>query len=147
MSWLQDRHIDIAFEDIIKNECKNGENTLYFGPSIFHFIKLAPQKDIDAQLSQNIAAYKQHIVFIVNDCMGDLGSGESSHWSLFVYERASNTWYHMDLNNGYNEPHAKQIIGKVNNYLISIGSLLNSRKNTLNLAAHSKKMDMTVDHS
>ena len=129
MSWLQDRHIDIAFENIIKNERKNGENTLYFGPSMSHFIKLGLQKDIEVQLSKNNVDYKQNIVFVVNDCKGDLDSGEGSHWSLLVYERASNTWYHMDSNNGHNEPHAKQIIGKVNNYLVSIGSLLNLRTN------------------
>ena len=92
-----------------------------------HFIKLGLQKDIEVQLSKNNVDYKQNIVFVVNDCKGDLDSGEGSHWSLLVYERASNTWYHMDSNNGYNEPHAKQIIGKVNNYLASIGSLLNLR--------------------
>ena len=58
-----------------------------------------------------------------------MGPGEGSHWSLLVYERASNTWYHMDSNNGHNEPHAKQIIAKVDNYLASIGSLLNLRTN------------------
>ena len=33
----------------------------------------------------------------------------------------------MDSNNGHNEPHAKQIIAKVDNYLASTGSLLNLR--------------------
>jgi len=81
------RHIVLAFEDIQKNEHKYGDNTLYIGPSISHFIKLVPQKYMKAQLSQNNAAYKQHIAFVVNDCNGDLGSGEGSHWSLLVYAR------------------------------------------------------------
>ena len=86
-SWLHDSHIDLAFEDIQKHERSNGEKTLYFGPSISHFIKLAPQEEMEAQLSQNNAIYKRHIVFVVNDCKGDLGSGDGSHWSLLVFAR------------------------------------------------------------
>ena len=78
-SWLHDRHIDLAFEDIRKNEQRNGENTLYIGPSISQFVKLAPQKEMEAQLSQNNATYKQHIVFVVNDSNGEFGSGGGSH--------------------------------------------------------------------
>ena len=77
-SWLLDSHIDLAIEDIQKYEKSNDENTLYFGPSISHFIKLAPQEEIDAQLSQNNVIYKRHIAFVVNDYKGDLGSGEGS---------------------------------------------------------------------
>ena len=91
------------------------------------FIKLASQKEIEAQLNQNNATYKQHIVFIVNDCNSELGSGEGFHWSLLVYARDANTWYHMDSGKGINTPHAKLIMDRVNKYFISLGSLQNSR--------------------
>ena len=128
-SWLHDSHIQIAIEDIEKyGENKNG-STLYFVPSLSHFIKLASQKDVETQLNQNDATLKRHIVFIVNDCNGDLGSGEGSHWSLLVYERDRNTWYHMDSGRNANAPHAKRIIDKVNKYLVNQGSLVNSNTN------------------
>ena len=79
-------------------------------PSLSHFIKLASQKDVETQLNQNDATLKRHIVFIVNDCNGDLGSGEGSHWSLLVYERDKNTWYHMDSGKNTNASHAERII-------------------------------------
>ena len=101
--------------------------TLYIGPTITQFIKLASQKEIEAPLNQNNATYKQHIVFIVNDSKGEIGSGEGSHWSLLVYARVVKTWYHMDSSRRSNTPHAKIIIGKVNQYLINQGSLQNSR--------------------
>ena len=71
------------------------------------FIKLAPQKDVETQLNQNDATFKRHMVFTVNDCKGDLGSGEGSHWSLLIYERKENTWYHVDSGGNANAPQAK----------------------------------------
>ena len=124
-SWLLDSHIDLAVEDIQKYEKSNGENTLYFVPSISHLIKVSPQDEIEAQLSQNDAIYKRHIAFIVNDCKGNLGSGEGSHWSLLVFSRNANTWYHMDSGKRANTLHAKQIADKVNKYLVSQGNLEN----------------------
>ena len=128
-SWLLDSHIDLAVEDIQKYEKSNGESTLYFVPSISHYIKVAPQDEIEAQLSLNNAIYKRHIAFVVNDCKGDLGSGEGSHWSLLVFARDVNTWYHMDSSKSTNAPHAKQIVDKVNKYLVNQGNLENSSTN------------------
>ena len=125
-SWLQDSHIKIAIEDIewqYRNQCGS---TLYFVPSLSHFIKLASQGDVDAQLKQSDAISKRHILFIVNDCNGELGSGEGSHFSLLVYERDGNTWYHVDSGGKANAPHAKQIMNKVNQYLVNQGSRVNS---------------------
>ena len=102
---------------------------MYFVPSLSHFIKLASQKDVEVQLNQSDAILKRHIVFIVNDCNGELGSGEGSHWSLLVYERDRNTWYHMDSERNANAPHAKRIMDKVNKYLVNQGSLVNSNTN------------------
>ena len=124
-SWLLDSHIDLAVEDIQEYEKSNGESTLYFVPSISHFIKVSPQDEIEAQLSQNDAIYKRHIAFVVNDCKGNLGSGEGSHWSLLVFSRNDNTWYHMDSGKRANALHAKQIADKVNKYLVSQGILEN----------------------
>ena len=128
-SWLHDSHIQIAIEYIQKYEENKGESTLYFGPAISHLIKLAPQVEVEAHLNQSNVIFKRHIAFVVNDCKGDLGSGEGSHWSLLVYERDTNTWYHMDSGNSANAPHAKLIMDKVNQYLVNQGSLENSITN------------------
>ena len=125
-SWLHDCHIKIAMEDIQKYEENKGESALYFGPAISHLIKLAPQVEVETHLSQCNVIFKSHIAFVVNDCKGDLGSGEGSHWSLLVYGRDTNTWYHMDSGNSANAPHAKLIMDKVNGFLVNQGSLENS---------------------
>ena len=125
-SWLHDSHFQIAIEDIEKyGEDKNG-SILYFVPSLSHFIKLAPQKDVETQLNQSDATFKRHMVFTVNDCKGDPGSGEGSHWSLLIYERNGNTWYHVDSGGNANAPHAERIIDKVNKYLVKQGILVNA---------------------
>ena len=90
--------------------------------------------DVEAQLNQSGAIFKCHIVVIVNDCKGDLGSGEGSHWSLLIYGRDSNTWYHMDSERSANAPHAKQIMDRVNKFLVKQGSLENS--NTSYVESH-----------
>merc|ERR1711895_354360 len=123
VSWLLDSHIDLAVEDIQEYEKNNGESTLYFLPSISHIIKVSPQNEIEAHLNQNDVIYKRHIAFIVNDCEGNLGSGEGSHWSLLVFARNNNTWYHMDSGKSANAIHAQRIIDKVNKYLVSQGNL------------------------
>merc|ERR1712237_305414 len=125
-SWLLDSHIDLAVEYIQKYEKNNGESTLYFLPSISHIIKVSPQNEIEAHLSQNDVIYKRHVAFIVNDCEGNLGSGEGSHWSLLVFARNNNTWYHMDSGKSANAIHANRIIDKVNKYLVSQGNLENA---------------------
>ena len=84
-SWLHDSHMKIAIDDIQKYDESNGESSLYFGPAISHLLKLASQVEVEAHLSQSNAIFKRHIAFVVNDCKGDLGSGEGSHWSLLVY--------------------------------------------------------------
>merc|ERR1712179_103858 len=86
---------------------------------------------MEAQLSQNNAIYKRHIVFFVNDCKGDLGSGEGSHWSLLVFARYANTWYHMDSAKSTNTPHAKLIRDRVNGYLVNQGNLENANTNDI----------------
>ena len=126
---MHDSHIQVAIEDIEKyGENKNG-STLYFVPSLSHFIKLAPQNNVESQLNQSDATRKHHIVFFVNDCNGNQGSGEGSHWSLLVYERDRNTWYHMDSGKNANAPYAKQIMYKVNKYFVNQGSLINPKTN------------------
>ena len=123
---LHDCHIEIAIEIIRKYKVNNIECTLYFGPSISHLIKMASQTVVETQLNQSDAIYKRHIVFIVNNCNGDLCSGEGSHWSLLIYERKSNTWYHMDSDRRANAPHAKQIRDRVDNFLVKQGNHENS---------------------
>ena len=94
-SWLQDCHIKIAVDNIRNYRVNSNECTLYFGPSISHLIKMSPQTDVETQLIQNDAKFKRHIVFIVNNCKDDLGSGEGSHWSLLIYEKKvthGSTW-------------------------------------------------------
>ena len=128
-SWLHDCHIEIAIENIRKYRVNNNECTLYFGPSISHLIKMESQAVVETQLNQNDAIYKRHLVFIVNNCKGDLRSGEGSHWSLLIYERKSNTWYHIDSGGSANAPHAKQIRDKVDNCLVKQGNHENSNSN------------------
>ena len=84
---------------------------------------------MESQLNQSDATRKHHIVFFVNDCNGNQGSGEGSHWSLLVYERDKNTWYHLDSGKNANAPYAKQIMNKVNKYFVNQGSLINPKTN------------------
>ena len=128
-SWLQDSHIQIAIEDIVRYGENRSGSTLYFVPSLSHFIKLGSQEDVEVQLSQSNAISKRHIVFMVNDCDGKLGSGEGTHWSLLVYKRSRNTWYHVDSGRNANASHAKQIMEKVNKYLSNHGSLVGANTN------------------
>ena len=124
-SWLQDHHIKIAIEYIRKYEENSDGSTLYFDPSVSHFIKMAPQTDVETQLNQNNAISKRHIVFIVNNCNSVLGSEEGSHWSLLIYEKQRNTWFHMDSGGSANALHAKQIRDKVDKCLVKQGTLEN----------------------
>ena len=137
-SWLHDCHIEIAIENIRKYKVNNNECTLYFGPSISHLIKMAPQTDVETQLNQSNATFKRHIVFIVNNCKGDFGSGEGSHWSLLIYERKSNTWYHMDSGGSANAPHAKQIRDRVDRCLVKQGNHENSNTSYI-VSLHTQK--------
>ena len=51
-----------------------------------------------------------------------LGSREGSHWSLLIYEKRSNTWFHMDSSGSVNTPHAKQIRDRVDKCLVKQGN-------------------------
>merc|ERR1711874_370212 len=128
-SWLQDSHIQIAIEDIVRYGENGCGSNLYFVPSLSHFIKLGSQEDVEVQLGQSDAISKRHIIFMVNNCDDKLGTREGTHWSLLVYKRSRNTWYHVDSGGNANASHAKQIMEKVNKYLSNHGNLVGAKTN------------------
>ncbi|CAL4060256.1 unnamed protein product [Meganyctiphanes norvegica] len=40
-----------------------------------------------------------------------------NHWSLLIFSRHDDTWYHVDSNHGSNRKHARHLASKVNMYL------------------------------
>ena len=65
------------------------------------------------------AFFKQYIFLTVSNG-NEIGGG--SHWSLLVYARQENIWYHMDSCKGTNTNQAKAILDKIDKYFISQGN-------------------------
>merc|ERR1711874_279808 len=96
--------------DIVRYGENGCGSNLHGLPSLSHFIKLGSQEDVEVQLGQSDAISKRHIIFMVNNCDDKLGTREGTHWSLLVYKRSRNTWYHVDSEGGANASHARQIM-------------------------------------
>ena len=61
---------------------------------------------------------KEYIMMPVNN-NDDLEKDAGTHWSLLIYKKTDNKFYHYDSTNGINEKHAKKVIeliSKANQY-------------------------------
>jgi len=108
--WLNDQLIGIIFE-LSEQETFAGLDIAFVGPEVTQFMKVSPSTELVACLEPLGLSSKKAVMWAVNNC-ASLDAPGGSHWSLLVYERKSQTFYHLDSSTGMNNLVAKELAKK-----------------------------------
>ena len=93
--WLNDQIISFYLEFLEKVRYKDHSNQLLFVcPEVVQCVKMVSPSEIDLFLEPLNANQKSFIFFPLNDNDEDQAGG--SHWSLLVFSRNEQTFFHFD---------------------------------------------------
>lgn len=114
-NWLSDQTLNYYF-DLINEKCFKEKACFIMNPIISHAIKNV--NDFHHFLDPININTKDVLIVPVNDSchLYKLGN-QGSHWSVLIYTKVTNTFYHIDSLQNYNSQSAKTIANKLTNYL------------------------------
>lgn len=113
--WLRDAVIGFYFEYLQYEKYKDNNELLFVSPEVTQCLKESTSIDIPLFLDP-IDAKKKHLIFMaLNDC-ADVTSPGGSHWSLLVYDKPKNTFYHADSFNDSNYAQSKKLVKNLSIY-------------------------------
>lgn len=115
-NWLNDALIAFWLEYIQHTLFPDQHRALCVSPEVTQLLKLGDQAEINVFLDPLEANHKDYILLPVNDNMSTVSSG-GSHWSLLVFSRFDNKWYHYDSQRGSNFRDARCLVQRINKYL------------------------------
>ncbi|XP_013386562.1 sentrin-specific protease 8-like [Lingula anatina] len=116
-NWLNDNIIAFAFEYFEKVQFKLHEKDVSFiSPDVTQFIKLNCGDELGIFLEPLCLTSKKYIFLVVNDESSAARAG-GSHWSLLMFSRPENTFYHHDSCNKSNTKSAKVVAMSIEIFL------------------------------
>ncbi|CAL4091567.1 unnamed protein product, partial [Meganyctiphanes norvegica] len=115
-NWINDSIVAFWLEYLQREICGEDKGILFVSPAMSQIIKLGEKNDIDYNLNA-IGAWRNDYLFLPvnNNESKELQGG--SHWSLLVYSRFDNAWYHYDSLEGANTNPALKLVERLNMYL------------------------------
>ena len=115
-NWLNDSLISFWFEYLSYEIFRGNSRLLFISPELTQLIKMGDPNELPLFLDPLNAKHKDHIFLPVNDNSSLVASG-GSHWSLLIYSKYDNKWYHYDSQRGSNYRDARCLSNRINNYL------------------------------
>lgn len=124
--WLDDEYIKSYFDSLTNYISKFRKDVILVNPSTSQIIKEAPLYDVLQTLTPLSFNTVNVAFFCVSDYLNNLKSsssikhkmnysvGRGSHWSLLIYNKYQQMFYHMDSIKGANEKHARQMANNIN---------------------------------
>lgn len=116
--WLHDIHIESLFTCFREEVSKYRNDILLISPSTTQLIKLSSYFTILSTLSQMAFDQMNYVFFCVSDSENinhnKSNETDGKHWSLLLFKKSNNTYYHFDSIQGFNFKQAKQIANKIN---------------------------------
>lgn len=116
--WLNDNAINFYFQFLYQTLCVSGDQSqqrdasdvLFVDPAVLSCMMLQCDDDDEYQeLASGLQLQQKQLCFIpVNN--NERFGGESSHWSLLVYHRATHSFEHFDSSSDCNTRAAKRIM-------------------------------------
>ncbi|PSN54914.1 Sentrin-specific protease 8 [Blattella germanica] len=114
--WLNDNIISFYFEYLEKIAYKDEEKFLFISPDVTQCLKISPAAELGIFLDP-LEIKKRHFIFMaLNDCE-IVESPGGSHWSLLVYSKPEETFYHFDSQSGSNFKQAWKLTSNLLTYL------------------------------
>lgn len=114
--WLNDHVIGFAFEFFSSERFKELKDSVVFiSPEVTQFIKCSSSEEELSVFLEPLGLSSRSSVFLaVNDNVSASAGG--THWSLLVFVREDNTFYHYDSQSGSNRPHAQEIARRLETF-------------------------------
>lgn len=118
--WLNDTIISFYFEYLEKVVFNTANELLFVSPEVTQCIKMVQKEEIKTFLEPLGVNKKKFIFFALNDNdTPDMAGG--SHWSLLVYSKPENSFYHFDSSNLSNHDVAWEFGSHLSSYLVKEG--------------------------
>lgn len=99
--WLNDQIISFYFEYLEKEVFERDERFLFISPEVTQCIKIVPKSEVSIFLEPLKASVRSIIFLALNDNSNADRAG-GSHWSLLVFSRRENTFFHFDSSHNSN---------------------------------------------
>lgn len=99
--WLNDTIISFYFEYLEKVTFSKDKHILFVSPEVTQCIKMVEASEIGIFLEPLNIKTKKFVFFALNDNDSPERAG-GSHWSLLVFSRNENCFYHLDSSAGSN---------------------------------------------
>lgn len=113
--WLNDHIISFYLEYLDMVVFKDDTDMLFISTEVTQCMKIVSDTEINAFLDPLDAVNKSIIFFPLNDNENDRVGG--SHWSLLVFSKPEQTFYHFDSLSPSNKIHCEKFIRKIKSYL------------------------------
>ncbi|KAB7493853.1 Mediator of RNA polymerase II transcription subunit 31, partial [Armadillidium nasatum] len=115
-NWLNDSLISFWFEHLHHNVFYGRSDLLFISPEVTQLIKMGDQCELPLFLDPLNARYRRYIFLPVNNNSSLVSSG-GSHWSLLVYSKYDQKWFHYDSQKGSNYRDARSLVYRINSYM------------------------------
>lgn len=115
-NWLNDSLISFWFEHLVHEAFPFRHRLLFISPEVTQLIKMGDPRELPVFLDPLDAKFKDYIFLPVNDNSSMVASG-GSHWSLLVFSKFDNKFYHYDSQRGSNYRDARMLVQRFNTYL------------------------------
>lgn len=117
-NWINDTLIGFYFEYLGKKlESSNNSEILYASPELTQLLKLTDSSQLSIFLDPLDASEKKFIFFPLNNCENRDSAG-GSHWSLLIFSKVENTFFHFDSFGSSNESIARYFARNLDRYLL-----------------------------
>uniref|UniRef100_A0A182P0U1 Ubiquitin-like protease family profile domain-containing protein n=1 Tax=Anopheles epiroticus TaxID=199890 RepID=A0A182P0U1_9DIPT len=107
--WLNDQVISFYFEYLEKCIFKYERDLLFVSPEVTQCIRMVAQDEVGIFLEPLRAQQRSFVFFALNDNqLADRAGG--THWSLLVFSRPEQAFYHFDSSRNANGSYARQLV-------------------------------------
>ncbi|XP_066994694.1 sentrin-specific protease 8 isoform X2 [Anabrus simplex] len=114
--WLNDSIISFYFEYLENVAYEGDRRFLFIGPEVTQCLKVSHWRDLTVFLEPLKLKQHQFCFFAVNDCeMTEKPGG--THWSLLVYSKPENMFFHYDSSAGHNCDQAWKLATNLSKYM------------------------------
>lgn len=118
--WLNDTVISFYFEYLEKVVFNKAHDMLFVSPEVTQCVKMVETAEIRTFLEPLSVSKKKFVFFALNDNdTPDIAGG--SHWSLLVYSKPENCFFHLDSSSGSNHNVAWEFASHLIPYLTNKG--------------------------
>lgn len=120
--WLNDTVISFYFEYLEKVIFSKASDLLFVSPEVTQCVKMVQIEEIKTFLEPLGVNSKKIVFFALNDNdTPDIAGG--THWSLLVYSKPENCFFHLDSSSGSNHNVAWDLASHLIPYLSAEGKI------------------------